>query len=231
MSNKLALNLGSAWYDKIGIEFDKPYLKELGNFLRKEKAEGKVIYPNSRDIFKAFELTPYDKVKVVILGQDPYHGPKQAHGLSFSVLPPVAKPPSLRNIFKELYDDLGIAAPNHGCLTPWAKQGVLLLNSVLTVEHGKPGSHQGIGWEQFTDQVITMLNHSEKPIVFVLWGSHAQRKGEIICQDSHVVITSSHPSPLSARRSFFGSKMFSRINTNLKALGRSPINWQLDKAH
>ena len=201
-----------SWQNKLTVDFNANYMMQLKSFLMKEKKAKKIIFPRGRDIFKAFELTPFDKVKVVLLGQDPYHGPGQAHGLCFSVPHGIACPPSLLNIYKELHSDLNILPAEHGCLEKWAKQGVLLLNSVLTVEKGKAASHQGRGWEKFTDRVIQVLNEKQDPIIFVLWGAYAQRKGEVIDLRRHGVIKSTHPSPLSAHRGFFGSKPFSRIN-------------------
>ena len=185
------------------------------------------IHPDMYHIYEALELTPYEEVKVVILGQDPYHGENQAHGLSFSVQPGVKIPPSLRNIYKELYDDLGIAPVQHGNLVSWAKQGVLLLNTVLTVREGQAYSHRGKGWERLTDTIIEKLNEREKPIVFILWGKPAQEKIKMIDKSRHIIITSPHPSPLSASRGFFGSKPFSKTNDALLALGEEPIDWQL----
>ena len=205
----------SSWQNALGAEFDQPYMQSLKSFLRKEKDAKKVIFPKSKDVFSAFNYTPLEKVKVVILGQDPYHGLGQAHGLCFSVLPTVAIPPSLVNIYQELKADLNIQAPDHGCLIPWAKQGVLLLNAVLTVEQSKAASHQGKGWETFTDKVIKILNDQPRPIVFVLWGSYAQRKGSVIDESKHLVIKCVHPSPLSAYRGFLGSRPFSKINSLL----------------
>ncbi|HAP8547220.1 uracil-DNA glycosylase, partial [Enterococcus faecium] len=192
----------------------------------KEYASQK-IHPDMYHIYEALELTPYEEVKVVILGQDPYHGENQAHGLSFSVQPGVKIPPSLRNIYKELYDDLGIAPVQHGNLVSWAKQGVLLLNTVLTVREGQAYSHRGKGWERLTDTIIEKLNEREKPIVFILWGKPAQEKIKMIDKSRHIIITSPHPSPLSASRGFFGSKPFSKTNDALLALGEEPIDWQL----
>lgn len=217
----------SSWKKAIGDEFQQPYMQNLRAFLRKEKDAKKIIYPKSANIFKAFEYTPVDNVKVVILGQDPYHGVNQAHGLCFSVLPGVAIPPSLLNIYKELQDDLGIKPVKHGCLTSWAKQGVLLLNSVLTVEQGKAASHEGKGWETFTDKVIAFLNHQPRKIAFVLWGAYAQRKGQVIDTSRHLVLKSAHPSPLSAHRGFLGSRPFSKINAFLEANHQTPIQWAL----
>ncbi|HET9843062.1 MAG TPA: uracil-DNA glycosylase [Gammaproteobacteria bacterium] len=219
--------LESSWKAVLGEEFGKPYMVKLREFLLQEKAAKKKVFPHSTDIFKAFELTPFDKVKVVILGQDPYHGINQAHGLCFSVKPGVAMPPSLINIYKELKEDLNITPPKHGCLACWAKQGVLLLNCVLTVEQGLAASHQGKGWEDFTNKVIELLNRSNRPLAFVLWGSYAQRKGEAIDENRHLVIRSAHPSPLSAHRGFFGSKPFSKINQFLEKTDQTPIDWQI----
>lgn len=219
--------LDASWKAAIGEEFNKPYMQTLRGFLRQAKDEKKTIYPKSKDVFKAFEYTPLEKVKVVILGQDPYHGPHQAHGLCFSVPPDVAIPPSLQNIYKELYQDLQFPPVKHGCLVSWAKQGVLLLNSVLTVEGGMANSHQGKGWELFTDKVISILNSQPRPIVFILWGAYAQRKGQVIDEAKHLVIKSVHPSPLSAHRGFFGSRPFSQCNAFLTAKGQTPINWAL----
>ena len=201
----------------------------LKNFLIEEKKADKVIYPPNHLIFNALNTTPLDQVKVVILGQDPYHGPNQAHGLSFSVQKGVALPPSLRNIFHELHSDLGVPIPKHGNLTHWAEQGVLLLNAVLTVEAGQPTSHQKRGWEEFTDHVIDVINEQRENVVFILWGAYAQRKGQRIDQNKHLVLKAAHPSPLSANRGgFFGCKVFSKANNYLKQHGIEPIDWQLD---
>jgi uracil-DNA glycosylase len=208
-------------------EFDKSYLSELRTFLAKEISAKKIIYPKSSEIFRAFDLTPYDRVRVVVLGQDPYHGPDQAHGLCFSVRRGVAPPPSLKNIYKELQADLGIAPSSHGDLSSWAEQGVLLLNTVLTVEDGKAASHRGKGWEAFTDRVISELSARERPIIFVLWGSFAQSKAPMVRRPPHAVLMAPHPSPLSAHRGFLGSKPFSAINRQLKAWGEPPIDWKL----
>lgn len=223
------VKLEASWKRQLEDEFSKPYMQELKQFLMTEKQAKKVIYPKGCHIFNAFNLTPFEEVKVVILGQDPYHGPNQAHGLCFSVLPGVKIPPSLKNIYKELQSDLQVQPVQHGCLEAWAKQGVLLLNTVLTVEEAKAGSHQGKGWEQFTDQVIVKLNQHEKPLIFVLWGSHAQRKGSIIDTQRHHILKSVHPSPLSAHQGFLGNKHFSQINQLLISEGMSPINWQLEE--
>lgn len=219
----------ASWKAKFNNEFEKPYMQRLKDFLLQEKSKQKIIYPKGPEIFKAFELTPFNKVKVVILGQDPYHGPNQAHGLCFSVKPGVPLPPSLMNIYKELQQDVGFKPVPHGCLIDWAKQGILLLNSVLTVEKSKAASHQGKGWEQFTDKAIHLLNDREDPVIFVLWGSYAHKKGEFINTDKHIVLKSAHPSPLSAYRGFFGCKHFSKVNEYLIALNKKPINWQLSE--
>ena len=204
-------------------------MESLRTFLIEEKRADKVIYPPNHLIFNALNTTPLDKVKVVILGQDPYHGPNQAHGLSFSVQKGVALPPSLRNIFHELHSDLGVPIPKHGDLTRWAQQGVLLLNAVLTVEAGQPTSHQKRGWEEFTDHVIDVINEQRENVVFILWGAYAQRKGQRIDQNKHLVLKAAHPSPLSANRGgFFGCKVFSKANNYLKQHGIEPIDWQLD---
>lgn len=225
--NKSPIQLEPSWKTRLVDEFDKPYMQGLRDFLRKEKQAKKTIYPRGEELFAALNSTPFDRVKVVILGQDPYHGPDQAHGLSFSVRPGVHTPPSLVNIFNEMRADLGITPPNHGYLQAWAEQGVLLLNATLSVEAGKPGSHQNKGWEKFTDAVIDRLNRERSHLVFVLWGSYAQKKGAFIDRNRHLVLTSVHPSPLSAYRGFFGSKPFSKINGYLKSKGVEPINWAL----
>ncbi|MGB4812442.1 MAG: uracil-DNA glycosylase [Methylophilaceae bacterium] len=219
--------LHSSWQAVIGDELCKPYMQTLRAFLSQEKTTGKIIYPPSAQIFNAFKQTPFDKVRVVIIGQDPYHGQNQAHGLSFSVPEGVALPPSLKNIFKEIASDLNINMRNTGDLTTWASQGVLLLNATLTVEQAKAGSHQNKGWEQFTDAAIAALNVHRKNLVFVLWGSYAQKKGAMIDETKHLVLKSVHPSPLSAHRGFFGNHQFSRINQHLIQHGQPAINWQL----
>lgn len=221
------VKIEESWKKALAQEFDAPYMAHLRNFLLSEKQQGKVIFPKGSEYFRALDLTPLDQVKVVILGQDPYHGEGQAHGLSFSVQPGVRIPPSLMNIYKELKDDLGITPPNHGFLEPWAKQGVLLLNSVLTVERSMAASHQGQGWENFTDAVIRTVNAQPHPVVFLLWGSHAQKKAAFVDQSKHLVLNAPHPSPLSAHRGFLGCKHFSKANAFLIEKGREPINWQL----
>ncbi|GHE22727.1 uracil-DNA glycosylase [Halomonas urumqiensis] len=219
--------LPESWQQWLGNEFDAPYMHELRNFLAAEKAARKVIYPHSSDWFRAFELTPIDQVKVVILGQDPYHGPHQAHGLCFSVRPGVRVPPSLVNIYKELAQDVGFQPVDHGNLEHWARQGVLLLNTSLTVEQGKPASHRGKGWEVFTDRAIAAVNEHAAPSVFLLWGSHARSKKALVDTSRHLVLESPHPSPLSAHRGFFGNHQFSRANAFLVEQGRTPMDWQL----
>ncbi|WP_448096083.1 uracil-DNA glycosylase [Luteibacter yeojuensis] len=221
------VKLEPSWKERIGDYLDRPEMRALSAFLREEKARGKTIYPPGPDIFNAFAHTPFDKVRVVILGQDPYHGPGQAHGLSFSVRPGVRVPPSLQNMFKEIEDSLGIPRPDHGCLTPWADRGVLLLNAVLTVEAGQAGSHQGKGWEGFTDAAIDALNREREGLVFMLWGSHAQKKGQLIDGRRHKILRSVHPSPLSAHRGFMGCGHFAQANAYLESRGEPPIDWSL----
>lgn len=221
------VHLDDSWKARLGTQFERPQMRALGDFLRAEKRAGKVIYPPGAQIFAALDCTPFDAVKVVILGQDPYHGPGQAHGLCFSVLPGVAVPPSLQNIFKEIERDLTIARPDHGCLLPWARQGVLLLNSVLTVERGRAGSHQGKGWEEFTDACVDALNREREGLVFLLWGSYAQAKGKLIDSRRHRVLKAPHPSPLSAHRGFLGCGHFSRTNAYLREQGQAAIDWRL----
>lgn len=223
------VQLEESWKISLAPFLLSPQMDNLRDFLFQEKQAQKIIYPPSKQIFSALNTTPLADVKVVILGQDPYHGPNQANGLSFSVQKGIALPPSLRNIFHELHTDLGILAPRHGDLTKWAKQGVLLLNSVLTVEAGQPTSHQKQGWEAFTDEVIDVLNEQREHVVFILWGAYAQRKGQRINRDRHLVLTAAHPSPLAANRGgFFGCKVFSKTNQYLKQHGIEPIDWQLD---
>lgn len=222
----MSLILKNDWNNILKDEFEKDYYLKLRQFLINEYRT-KTIYPNMYDIFNALHYTPYNKVKVVILGQDPYHGPNQAHGLSFSVKPEVQTPPSLKNIFKELNTDLNCFIPNNGFLESWAMQGVLLLNTVLTVRANCPNSHKGIGWETFTNKIISSLNERHEPIVFILWGSNAQKKEELITNPKHFIIKSAHPSPLSAHRGFFGSKPFSKTNDFLNSINEKPINWQI----
>lgn len=222
------VNIGNDWDQILAEEFEKGYYLNLRQFLKKEYSAGPV-YPDMHDIFNAFKLTPYQDVKVVILGQDPYHEPGQAHGLAFSVQPGVQQPPSLQNIFKELQSDIGFEIPprDNGCLIPWAKSGVLLLNTVLTVRAHQAISHRNKGWEQLTDRVIELLNQREKPIVFILWGSNAKSKAPLITGKQHRIITSVHPSPLSAYRGFFGGKYFSAANEFLEANGEEAVDWNL----
>lgn len=219
------IHLHESWKDRLLEEFSQPYMDTLREFLVAEKRQGKLVYPPGELIFHALDSTPFEQVKVVILGQDPYHGPGQAHGLCFSVNPGVATPPSLQNIYKELRDDLGIAIPGNGNLAGWAQQGVLLLNAVLTVVASQAGSHQNKGWELFTDAVIRTLERERSHLVFMLWGSYAQKKGAIIDTQRHLVLRSPHPSPLSASRGFFGNRHFSRANAYLQENGQQPIDW------
>ncbi|PIT51560.1 uracil-DNA glycosylase [Snodgrassella alvi] len=216
------------WHQAIGAEKQQPYFQHILEVVRAERLAGKVIYPPAQDVFNAFKATEFAQVKVVILGQDPYHGPQQAHGLSFSVRQGIAIPPSLVNIYKELADDIpGFHIPQHGYLQHWAEQGVLLLNTVLTVRAGQAHSHAELGWEIFTDKVIAVLNAEREHIVFMLWGSHAQKKGAMIDRHKHLVLSAPHPSPLSAYRGFFGCKHFSKANAYLQEHGMTPIDWQL----
>ena len=223
-----SIQMEDHWKSVLLSEFKKDYMRELKSFLLKEYSAKKIIYPKASHFFKAFNLTPFDKVKVVILGQDPYHNPGQAHGLCFSVQPEIPIPPSLQNIFKEIQDDLELPTPTHGCLMAWAEEGVLLLNATLSVEKGKAGSHQNRGWERFTDQAIRALNDKCENLVFLLWGSFAQSKAQFIDGISHLILKAPHPSPLSAHRGFFGCKHFSKTNDYLKRHNKSPINWKLD---
>ncbi|MEO6125072.1 MAG: uracil-DNA glycosylase [Ilumatobacteraceae bacterium] len=218
--------MATDWNPLLRAEFEKPYWKPLQDFVRQERAEH-TVYPPNEDVFSAIHLTSYANTRVMILGQDPYHGPRQAHGLCFSVRRGVAVPPSLQNIYKELQSDLGISPPRHGNLEHWAEQGVLLLNTTLTVRGGQAASHQGKGWETFTDQVIRVVNDKTEPVVFILWGSHARKKKALIDTERHSVIESAHPSPLSAHNGFFGSRPFSRTNEALIAGSRQPIDWRL----
>lgn len=221
------VKLEASWLREVGEEFEQPYMHELSAFLREQKTAGKRIFPPGGKIFNALDSTPFDEVKVVILGQDPYHGPGQAHGLCFSVPSGVAPPPSLQNIFRELQSDLDFRIPNHGCLEHWAGQGVLLLNAVLTVEARRAASHQGKGWERFTDRIVQCLNEKRGGLAFMLWGAYAQRKGAIIDRDTHLVLAAPHPSPFSADRGFFGCRHFSRANDYLQEQGKQPVDWQL----
>ncbi|MGV3466623.1 MAG: uracil-DNA glycosylase [Heyndrickxia sp.] len=218
--------LKNDWEPLLREEFKKPYYQRLRELLL-EEYKTRVIYPDMYDIFNALHFTPFKDTKVVIIGQDPYHGQGQAHGLSFSVKPGVKIPPSLQNIFKELQTDLGCYIPNNGYLEKWAKQGVLMLNAVLTVRAGTPNSHKDLGWEVFTDKVIETLNQREKPVVFILWGNYAQEKQQLITSSRHFIIKSPHPSPFSANRGFFGSRPFSRTNAILKEIGLGEIDWQI----
>ena len=215
------------WQELLEDEMEKEYYKQLRDFLV-EEYNTQTIYPDKYDIFNALHLTAYKDVKVVILGQDPYHGPNQSHGLAFSVKKGVGIPPSLRNIYKELKDDLGIEIPNNGYLYRWARQGILLLNTSLTVRAGQANSHNKIGWERFTDIIISLLNDRKKPVVFILWGNKAKTKEKLIANPRHFIIKSVHPSPLSASRGFFGSKPFSKTNEFLKSIGREPIDWEIE---
>lgn len=219
-------NLQNDWAEMLAPEWDKPYFRELCQFLAHEYST-QTIYPNEQDIFSALNYTSYNDTKVVILGQDPYHGPGQAHGLSFSVQPGVKKPPSLLNMLKELNSDLGCSIPNDGFLQRWAEQGVLLLNTVLTVRDGNPQSHKNQGWETLTDHVIAKLGSREQPLVFILWGAPAQKKANLIDNSRHLLLSAPHPSPLSAHRGFFGSRPYSQANAFLQSRGLEPIEWQL----
>ena len=220
------IKIHESWLKYIEAEFDKEYMRNVKNIILNSKESGKIIYPKNNEIFNAINLTDFEKTKVIILGQDPYHGPGQAHGLSFSVKDGIKPPPSLINIFKEIESDLSInVEKGNGNLTRWAKQGVLLLNSLLTVEKGKPLSHKEIGWETLTDKIIEVLNQNKRGLVFILWGSHARSKKYLISQNENLIIESSHPSPLSAHRGFIGSKPFSRTNKYLVKNNMNPINW------
>jgi uracil-DNA glycosylase len=221
------VKLDASWKARVGDYLERPEMQRLSEFLRTELRAGKTIYPPPKRIFAALDATPFEQVKVVILGQDPYHGPGQAHGLCFSVLPGVAPPPSLVNIFAEIQRDLGTTRPDHGCLIPWARQGVLLLNAVLTVERGQAGSHQGKGWEGFTDTIVDHLNREREGLVFLLWGSPAQAKGRLVDTRRHRVLKAPHPSPLSAHRGFIGCGHFSAANAWLREHGQSEIDWRL----
>ena len=220
------VNIGNDWDGVLAADFDSENYRELRKFLKSEYMSH-TIYPSMYDIFNALKETPYSEVRVLLLGQDPYHGPEQAHGMAFSVRPGVEAPPSLQNIYKELYTDLGCAIPNTGCLLPWARQGVLLLNTALTVRAGQANSHRGHGWEVFTDSIIRHLNDREKPVVFLLWGANARQKRALITAPQHLVLEAPHPSPLSAYNGFFGCRHFSKTNEFLIKNGMSPIDWQL----
>ncbi|WP_455872557.1 uracil-DNA glycosylase [Rhizobium yanglingense] len=219
--------LEESWKAALATEFTSPYMQQLKDFLLVQKQSGKRIFPKGSEYFRALDLTPLAKVKVIILGQDPYHGLGQAHGLCFSVRPGVRIPPSLVNIYKEMETDLGIKPPRHGFLEHWARQGVLLLNSVLTVEEAQAASHQGKGWERFTDAVIRKVNEDCEAVVFMLWGSYAQRKAAFVDTDRHLVLKAPHPSPLSAHNGFFGCRHFSKANAFLQSHGRAPVDWEL----
>lgn len=223
------VRLEQSWKERLAPEFESAYMKSLRSFLVKQKQARKAIYPPGDQIFAALNLTPFEKVRVVIIGQDPYHGPGQAHGLCFSVPPGIQQPPSLMNILKEINDDLGDGEHHiprdRGCLLPWARQGVLLLNAVLSVERARAGSHQGQGWETFTDRIVEQLNADRDGLVFMLWGAYAQKKGAIVDQQRHLVLKAPHPSPLSAHRGFFGCRHFSQANAYLKARDGTPIDW------
>lgn len=223
----MTIKLHQSWLGPLQEEFGRPYMADLKAFLLAQREAGKRIFPPAANWFRALDLTPLDQVRVVILGQDPYHGPDQAHGLCFSVQPGVRTPPSLANIYKELESDLGIPPARHGFLEHWAKQGVLLLNSVLTVEMGQAASHQGRGWETFTDAVIRQVNERPDPVVFLLWGSHAQKKAAFVDTSRHLVLKAPHPSPLSAHSGFFGCRHFSKANEFLESRGLPPIDWAL----
>jgi len=226
-SDRRKVQLEPTWSKRLDAEFNLDYMVNLRNFLLQEKHIGKKIFPPGAEIFNALNTTKFEDTKVVILGQDPYHGAGQAHGFCFSVKNGVDIPPSLQNIYKELQSDIGLAPPSHGCLTFWADQGVLLLNAVLTVEANKAASHQGRGWEIFTNRIIEVINNEKQGVVFLLWGSYAQRKGAIIQRERHLVLQSPHPSPLSAHRGFFGNRHFSKANEYLISKGKKPIDWQL----
>lgn len=221
------LKQGLGWQERLAPAFEAPSMQSLGAFLADTESRGTVVYPKAAHCFNALNATAFDAVSVVILGQDPYHGPGQAHGLCFSVRPGVDQPPSLKNMIKELGSDLGLAPPDHGCLQPWAEQGVLLLNSVLTVNAGEAGSHRNQGWEPFTDAIVQLLNDQREGLVFLLWGSYAQKKGAVIDRERHLVIEAPHPSPLSAHRGFFGGRYFSRTNDWLRQHNRPAIDWAL----
>jgi uracil-DNA glycosylase len=230
METQADIQLHPGWLERLRHEFAQDYMAELKRFLVAEKAQGKRIFPRGSDWFRALDLTPLEDVRVVILGQDPYHGPGQAHGLCFSVPPEVQPPPSLVNIYKELESDLGIKRPRHGFLEHWARQGVLLLNSVLTVERGRAASHRERGWERFTDRIIAEVNAKQDPVVFMLWGSYAQKKAAFVDASRHLVLKAPHPSPLSAHSGFFGCRHFSKANAFFEGRGLAPIDWALPES-
>lgn len=225
--NQRIVKLETSWLEHLQIEFEQGYMQQLSEFLRQEKATGQIVYPTGNAIFSALNTTPLNNVKVVILGQDPYHGAGQAHGLSFSVPKRIKIPPSLRNIYQEIHNDLGINPPNNGYLLNWAQQGVLLLNSVLTVRDSQAASHQGKGWETFTDKVIGIINQHTENVVFLLWGSYAQKKGQVIDRQRHLVLNAPHPSPLSAHRGFLGCRHFSQANHYLQQHNKTIIDWSI----
>lgn len=225
--NVSTIQIDQSWKDLLMQEFDQPYFSEIRTFLKKEKAAGKVIFPPGPEIFNAYNLTPFGQVKVVIIGQDPYHGPGQAHGLCFSVRKGVKPPPSLVNIFKELKTDIGFTPPGHGCLEDWAKQGVFMLNAILTVEKDQPASHRHIGWQQFTDATIRLISDKKEHVAFLLWGAFAQQKEVLIDAGKHLILKAAHPSPFSADRGFFGCRHFSHVNNWLGTKGLTPIDWNL----
>lgn len=227
MAAKKPIDLHPSWLAHLAPEFELPYMKHLKQFLLEQKQAGKIIYPESKNIFNAFNSTPLDQVKVVILGQDPYHGPHQAHGLCFSVQPGIPAPPSLQNMFKEIQNEFGFPVPNNGYLQSWADQGVFLLNATLTVEQARAGAHQGQGWEQFTDRAIQVVNEAREGVVFMLWGSYAQKKSQLINGRKHLILKAPHPSPLSAYRGFMGCGHFEQANDYLEKHGQPPINWRL----
>lgn len=227
MVDSKKVELDPSWLEHLAPEFEAAYMKQLKAFLLQERSTGKILYPPAKLIFNALNSTPLDKVKLVIIGQDPYHGPNQAHGLCFSVPSGVAIPPSLQNIFKEQFRDLQLPIPNHGCLQSWADQGVLLLNATLTVEQSQAGSHQGKGWEVFTDKVIQLVNEKTEGVVFLLWGSYAQKKAAFVDSTKHLVLKAPHPSPLSAHRGFLGCGHFSKANSWLIQQGKTPVNWAI----
>lgn len=227
MGNPATSQESVTWADVLSGEREQQYFRNLIDFVESERRAGKTVYPKNSEIFNALHCTPFDSVKVVILGQDPYHGPDQAHGLCFSVRPPTPAPPSLMNIFQELESDVEVKQPSHGCLESWARQGVLLLNAVLTVEEGKPGSHALRGWERFTDRVVKEINERRENVVFMLWGAYAQKKGAHVDRSKHLVLEAPHPSPLSAHRGFLGCRHFSQANGYLREHGVVPVDWRL----